>query len=127
MGSQPSTSAPRRITLVADELRGIRGGGLGTATTYLGVALARMGHSVEVLYVGAGPAPLDPEWERLYGQVGLVVRPLPRRNDLVEPPEFARLRDVASTLADDPPDVVIAQDLAAPAFVALQLRATGLA
>ena len=38
---------------MADELRGIRGGGLGTATTYLGVALARMGHSVEVLYVGA--------------------------------------------------------------------------
>jgi glycosyltransferase involved in cell wall biosynthesis len=128
MGSRPSTSAPRRITLVADELRGIRGGGLGTATTFLGVALARMGHRVDVLYVGGtGQGQPDADWSRLYDEVGLEVRTLPRRDELVEPREFGRLRDIATTLADDPPDVLITQDLAAPAYVALQLRATSLA
>src|SRR5207244_9574112 len=43
----------RRVTLVADEALGyVRTGGLGTATTFLSVALARMGHQVELLFTG---------------------------------------------------------------------------
>ncbi|TMK72728.1 MAG: hypothetical protein E6G50_03470, partial [Actinobacteria bacterium] len=41
----------RRITLVADQILGyFRTGGLGTATTFLALALGRMGHDVEVLH-----------------------------------------------------------------------------
>ena len=49
--------ASRRVTLVAGELLGyVRTGGLGTATTFLSLALARMGHAVDVLYTGAPPS-----------------------------------------------------------------------
>ena len=68
---------PRRITLVADELLGYAGNGLGTATTFLAVALARMGHEVEVLYFGKTPTgPVASEWRRLYERVDVRVRPI---------------------------------------------------
>ena len=50
----------RRITLVADELRGIQGGGLGTVFTYLAIALARLRNAVDVLYFGAHFASFRP-------------------------------------------------------------------
>src|SRR2546421_3582062 len=91
--AEPSSRTPRRITLIADELAGLRGGGLGTATAFLGLALARMGHRVEVLYAGGEPArPVDPDWERLYEQAGLRVRLLSSGDKRVEPAHFARLR-----------------------------------
>ena len=74
-GSVTSTSsmAPegrksqRRVTFVADELLGYAGNGIGTTTTFVSVALARMGHSVEVLFAGPPPnGPVDPEWQSLY-------------------------------------------------------------
>src|SRR5919197_4671218 len=107
----------KRITLLADELLGhVRTGGLGTATTYLAVALGRMGYDVELLAVGDPPAaPMAHEWSRLYEQAGVVVRTLPRSDRSTEPSYFARMRDVEEALAGDPPDVVITQDLAAPA------------
>jgi glycosyltransferase involved in cell wall biosynthesis len=118
----------KRITLVADELLGhVRTGGIGTATTYLAVALGRLGHDVEVLAVGDAPGePMAAEWSRLYEQAGVDVRLLPRSGTRIEPPYFARMRDVENTLASDPPDVVIAQDLAAPAYTALRMRRLGL-
>src|SRR5262245_6165475 len=118
----------KRITVVADELLGyVRTGGLGTATTYLAVALGRMGHDVELLYVGEPPkSPMPEEWSRLYQDAGVAVRLLARRDAHVEPSYFARMRDVEATLAADPPDVVITQDLAAPAYTALRTRHLGL-
>ena len=119
---------PRRITLVADELLGYAGNGLGTATTFLAVALARMGHEVEVLYFGKTPTgPVDSEWRRLYERVDVRVRPVLRRETSVEPPHFTGSREVELALRSEPPDVVIAQDFGAPAYCAVQLRRLGLA
>jgi glycosyltransferase involved in cell wall biosynthesis len=123
----PGSALPRRVTLVADELLGLQGGGLGTATTFLAAALARMGHRTEVLYVGDPTArPVEPEWAEFYEQAGVGLRVLPRSDERVEPSYFARMRDVDHALQHDPPDVVITQDLAAPAYVALRRRQLGL-
>jgi glycosyltransferase involved in cell wall biosynthesis len=118
----------KRITLVTDELLGyIRTGGIGTATTWLAVALGRMGHEVKLLAVGDPPtAPMPDEWSRLYDRAGVAVRVLPRSSGRIEPSYFARMRDVEDALASDPPDVVITQDLAAPAYTALRMRHLGL-
>jgi glycosyltransferase involved in cell wall biosynthesis len=122
-------AGPKRVTLVADELLGyVRTGGIGTATTYLAVALGRMGHDVELLYTGDAPTtPMAEEWSRLYESSGVAVRHLERTERRIEPAFFARMRDVEDTLADEPPDVVITQDLAAPAYTALRMRNLGLA
>ncbi len=121
-------AAPKRITLVADELLGhTRTGGIGTATTYLALALGRMGHQVELLATGDAPhEPMADEWSRLYGDGGVAVRQLPRRDRRVEPASFARMLDVEAALAADPPHIVIAQELAAPAYTALRTRQLGL-
>jgi glycosyltransferase involved in cell wall biosynthesis len=118
----------RRVTLVADEILGyVRTGGLGTATSFLAVALGRMGHSVELLYVGKRPSePMGSDWVRLYQSAGVAIRILPRSDTRVEPPYFARMRDTELALRGDPPDVVITQDLAAPAYTALRMRRLGL-
>jgi glycosyltransferase involved in cell wall biosynthesis len=120
---------PRRVTLVADEMLGhVRTGGLGTATTFLALCLARMGHGVELLYIGERPTnPIDPDWARLYERTGVAIRLLPRGEARVEPSWFAQTHDVELALRGDPPDVVITQDLAAPAYAAVRLRHLGLA
>jgi glycosyltransferase involved in cell wall biosynthesis len=128
MGAVPTVS-PRRITLVADELLGYhRTGGLGTATTFLGVALARMGHRVEVLYLGEpATSAVDAEWSRLYDQAGVSIRLPTRSGDPVDPPFFGQMLDAERALLDDPPEVVVTQDLAAPMYTALRMRQLGLA
>jgi glycosyltransferase involved in cell wall biosynthesis len=118
-----------RVTLVTDELLGYtRTGGIGTATTFLALALGRLGHEVELLY-GAEPPqqPLADEWARLYDGAGVGIRMLPRSDTPVEPSYFGRMRDVERALAAAPPDVVIVQDLAAPAYTAIRMRTLGLA
>jgi glycosyltransferase involved in cell wall biosynthesis len=119
---------PKRVTLVADELLGYAGaGGLGTATTFLAVALGRMGHDVELLYVGDLPEEgLAEDWAGLYESAGVAVRLLDRSGPRTEPAFFARMLDAERALAADPPDVVITQDLAAPAYTALRRRQLGL-
>ncbi len=118
----------KRVTVVADEILGfVRTGGIGTATTYLAVALGRMGHDVELLYVGEPPrAPMAEKWSRLYKDADVAVRLLPRSGARVEPSFFGRMRDVETVLASDQPDAVITQDLAAPAYTALRTRQLGL-
>jgi glycosyltransferase involved in cell wall biosynthesis len=120
---------PKRVTLVADELLGYtRTGGLGTATTFLAVALGRMGHRVELLYVGEPTTvPMLRDWARLYDAAGVSVRTLPRSGQKIEPSTVARARDTELALRAEPPDVVITQDLAAPAYTALRMRQLGLA
>lgn len=123
-----SLDRSRRIILVADELLGyVRTGGLGTATSFLAVALGRMGHRVEVLYVGDPPTePMGADWARLYESAGVAIRILARSDSRVEPAYFARMRDIELALGADPPEVVITQDLAAPAYTALRTRRLGL-
>jgi glycosyltransferase involved in cell wall biosynthesis len=120
----------RRITLVTNELRGSRPvGGIGTGTTFLALGLARMGHDVEIFHFGTPPTTsIDPEWDDVYKRAGVRIRFGPPSSDeLVEPRYFARLPETARALQEDPPDIVITQDTAAPSYVALRLRQLGLA
>jgi len=118
-----------RVILVTDELLGYtRTGGIGTATTFLALGLGRLGHEVELLYGSEPPGePLAQPWARLYEEAGVSIRMLPRSDARVEPPYFGRMRDVELALTADAPDVVITQDLAAPAYAAMRTRALGLA
>jgi glycosyltransferase involved in cell wall biosynthesis len=119
-------TAPRRITLIADELLGYtRTGGIGTATSFLALALARMGHRVEVLYSGEAEVAMAADWTETYDSSAVAIRLLPRSDRAVEPPFFARMLDVEDALAAEPPDVVVVQDLAAPAYTALRMRHLG--
>lgn len=117
----------RRVTVIAHELRGFRPvGGMGTATAFLALALARLGHSVEILLGKRDPRSLDPYWADLYSSAGVAVRPAPQPTARVEPWQFAHAHSVMLGLRDDPPDVVIAHDFGAPAYSALRLRHLGL-
>lgn len=128
MESESKQRESRRVAFVADELLGYAGNGIGTTTTFVSLALARMGHSVEVLFAGRAPAgTVDPEWQRLYDDAGVRVRVVPQGEQNVEPGHFARARDVEGALRADPPDVVVVQDLGAPAYTALRLCRLGLA
>jgi glycosyltransferase involved in cell wall biosynthesis len=118
----------RNVAFVADELLGYAGNGIGTTTTFVSLALARRGYDVQVLFAGAPPTkPVEPEWQRLYEEAGVRVRVVPRTGEEVQPSYFARSRDVEAVLREDPPDVVVVQDLGAPAYTAIRLRSLGLA
>jgi glycosyltransferase involved in cell wall biosynthesis len=128
MAAEGGQGASRRIAFVADELLGYAGNGIGTTTTFVSLALARKGHDVEILFAGRrSDEAVDPEWQRLYDEAGVSVREVPQGSEQVEPGHFARARDVEAALRADPPDVVIVQDLGAPAYTALRLRRLGLA
>jgi glycosyltransferase involved in cell wall biosynthesis len=117
----------RNVAFVADELLGYAGNGIGTTTTFVSLALARMGYDVEVLFAGPPPTSrVEPEWQRLYDESGVRVRLVPRREERVEPPYFARSRDVEAALRAAPPDVVVVQDLGGLAYTAIRLRSLGL-
>jgi glycosyltransferase involved in cell wall biosynthesis len=118
----------RSVAFVADELLGYAGNGIGTTTTFVSVALARRGYDVRVLFAGTAPATMvDTEWQRLYGETGVRVDVVPRSREQVEPSSFARARDVEQALREEPPDVVVVQDLGALAYTAIRLRSLGLA
>ena len=120
-------ASARRVTVIAHELRGFRpAGGMGTATTFLALALARLGHSVEILLGKHDPRSLEPHWASVYREAGVVIRPVPQSNEAVEPWEFAHAHSVMLGLRDHSPDVVIAHDFGAPAYSALRLRQSGL-
>src|SRR5919108_3872901 len=121
MAPELNAPSPRRVALVANEVRGfLPVGGLGTATTFLAVALARIGHVVEILYYGVQPlASVDAYWRAFYEQAGVGIRATAASEEPVEPWHFGRMRAVDRALRADPPDVVVAQDLGAPAYAAL--------
>src|SRR6266511_6384355 len=116
------------VTFVADELLGYAGNGIGTTTTFVSLALARRGYDVEVLFARRAPdGPIEAEWQRLYEEAGVRVRVVPRATQRVEPSYFTRSVDVEAALRLNPPDVVVVQDLGAPAYTAIRLRSLGLA
>ena len=121
---------PRRITIVSAQLLGVEhgSGGVGAATAFLAVALARMGHDVGVLYIKEElPRPMDDEWARRYADERISVRHLAAPAVAVEPARYTRLRRVELALRANPPDVVIAHEYGGPAYFALRLRRLGLA
>lgn len=128
MAPELRLQSPRRVTLVANELRGFYpAGGMGTATTFLALALARMGHSVELLLGWQPGRPLDPYWGSVYAQAGIRIQRVQESGERVEPAHFGVLRNIELALRADPPEVVIVHDLSAPAYAALRLRQAGVA
>ena len=118
----------RRVTVIAHELRGFHpSGGMGTATAFLALALARLGHSVEILLGKHAPDSVDREWASIYRGGRVRIRPVPETEQPVEPWHFAHTHRVMLGLQADPPDVVIAHDFGAPAYSALRLRQAGVA
>jgi glycosyltransferase involved in cell wall biosynthesis len=114
------------VTVIAHELRGFRPvGGMGTATTYLALALARLGHSVEILLGKHDPRAIDPYWEDVYRSAAIAIRQVPESAERVEPWEFAHAHRVLLGLRDEPPDIVVAHDFGAPAYSALRIRQAG--
>ena len=121
-------SPARRVTVIAHELRGFHpAGGMGTATTFLALALARMGHAVEILLGKHSVGSIDPYWETVYTEAGVRIRPMPQGDEPVEPWRFSHAHSVQLGLQAQPPDVVIAHDFGAPAYSALRLRQAGIA
>lgn len=113
---------------VSDELLGYAGNGIGTTTTFVSLALARAGHDIEIFFLGHAPSePIQWEWQRLYEDADVRVRVVPRGEEKVAPGSLARSRDLERLLRSDPPDVVVVQDLGAPAYTSLRLRRLGLA
>ncbi|MFL5944912.1 MAG: glycosyltransferase, partial [Gaiellaceae bacterium] len=119
----------RRITIITTQLMGLgHAGGVAAATAHLAIALARSGHDVDIRYTQEQPhQSLDPEWAGLFDRVGVTIRQPPALSAPVDPPYFARLRAVDLALRADPPDVVIAHEYGAPAYISLRLRQLGLA
>jgi glycosyltransferase involved in cell wall biosynthesis len=116
------------VTVVAHELRGFQPvGGMGTATTFLALALARLGHPVEILLGKHSRQSIDPSWQSVYDEAGIEIRPVPRPPKAVEPWHFAHTHAVALGLQESQPDVVVAHDFGAPAYAALRLRQAGIA
>jgi len=118
----------RRIALVASEALGlVRAGGIGTATAYLSLALARAGHDVEILYAGARPHwDFDPSWMELYENHGVGIGFLDLASETVEPEDMAVGRAVVQALRANRPHVVVTQDWQGPAGQAVRLRRLGL-
>ena len=117
----------RRIAVVASELLGRPGtGGAGTADSLLAVALGRHGHDVELLIAsGREIGTLSPDWTARYEAAGVTVRVLDPLAG-VTPSYLAPPFDVFLALRDAPPDVVIADDWRALAYIALRARQTGI-
>ena len=116
----------RRVTVVASELLGVAGaGGPGTADSLLAVALARHGHDVELVVApGRDLRGLNRHWEQVYAESSVRVRPL-AGHGAVRPSFLAPAWHVADALRSDPPDVVVADDWRALAYVALRSRQLG--
>jgi glycosyltransferase involved in cell wall biosynthesis len=117
----------RRITVATAQLLGFdQSGGVGTATTFLTLALGRAGHEVDVLYLGsAGGDRLAPEWSPLFEGAGVTIRRL-AADETVHPRRFGRSVSLERALRADPPDVVITHEFGAPAYAAQRLRQLGL-
>ena len=127
MARYPTSGDSRRVTLLANELRGMRpAGGMGSATAFLAIALARMGHATEIL-IGRDPArAIDPYWEDVYRSAGVRIRRAADWPERVEPAHFRVTRNIELALRDDPPDVVVAPDFGAPGYAAVRMRQAGL-
>jgi glycosyltransferase involved in cell wall biosynthesis len=100
---------------------------MGTATTYLALALAEMGHAVEVLLGIHAVESIDPYWEDVYARGGVQIRPAPPNAEPVEPWYFQHTQSIALGLAAERPDIVVAADFGAPAYTALRTRQAGVA
>jgi GT2 family glycosyltransferase/glycosyltransferase involved in cell wall biosynthesis len=115
-----------RICLVTGELLGVvKNGGLGTATSYLALALASGGHDVELLNVGPERR-ISGEWDRKYHEHGVVVT-VPPRIARVQPSFLATTARVLEYLRTQEPEIAIFQDWQGLGFASFRAKQLGLA
>src|SRR5438105_8863350 len=100
---------------------------MGTATSFLALALARMGHSVEILLGTETPPSLDAYWDAAYRDAGIRIRRAPTSAEPVSPWPFVHPHAVQLGLRAEPSDVVIGHDFGGPLSSALRLRQAGVA
>ena len=119
---------PRRIALVAGGFLGFpHSGGMGTATSFLAISLARSGHSVEIVCVRPNvDYPIEPQWRDVLARERVGIRLVTAPAD-VEPDVLALPIATLDALRDAPPDVAIVQDWGGYGFAALTMRELGLA
>ena len=118
----------KRVFIVTNAIRGVVGGGSGTANTFLSFALRRAGHDVELLVTSpSGRVELDPRWAEQYARRGITVRLLAEPRPDVVPGSFRLAATVRDTLERDPPDIVVVDAWSGSAYMALRLRDLGLA
>jgi glycosyltransferase involved in cell wall biosynthesis len=123
-----SGAGSKRVTFVTDEILGVtRNAGAATANTFLSLALADLGHQVEILYAAPiGPAGVEAGWQREYDQRGISIRrvaPLPHP---VRPKTATVTCAVQESLREDPSDVVITDDRYGSCYAAVRTRSLGL-
>jgi glycosyltransferase involved in cell wall biosynthesis len=122
------TAGSKRIALVTDEILGLtRSSGAATANTFLSLALADLGHKVEILY----PAPMPPEglvgsWRREYRDRGIRIRSVEPFPHPVSPTTATVTCALERQLQRDPPDVVIADDRYGTCYAAVRSRSLAL-
>jgi glycosyltransferase involved in cell wall biosynthesis len=116
----------RRVAVVATEVLGLQGaGGPATADSLLALALARHGHSVELVVApGRDLTRLGPQWRSRYADAGVEVRPLSETTAVI-PSFLAPPWHVHEALRSRPPDVVVADDWRALSYAALRSRQLG--
>lgn len=116
----------KRICLVTGEMLGVvRNGGLGTATTYLAVALAREGHDVELLHFGPDEV-VDAIWSERYATAGIRITQLPPPPRPVVPAFHATSHRVYTYLREHDYDTIVFQDWQAPGFATIRSKQVGL-
>jgi glycosyltransferase involved in cell wall biosynthesis len=100
----------RRVCLVLTELLGaVKNGGLGTASSYLALALAADGHRVEVLDCTPRGRITD-DWRARYHAAGVQITRFKPSGAKVDPGFLQESFDVYQQLRADAPDVVAFSD-----------------
>lgn len=107
-------------------LGAIKNGGLGTATTFLGLALADRGHDVELLHFGHNRK-VDDTWAQRYREARITVTQLPRPSIQVAPHYHWNSYAIYEYLRERRYDAIVFQDWHAPGFCSMRAKQLGLA
>ncbi len=117
-----------KICLVSNEILGAtKNGGIATATSHLGVLLARQGHHLTLLYTGRPPIEPQNSWSRLYRAARMEVVHL-RTDDIPVSPFLMRSSTgIFEHLRSTGFDVILFQDWLALGHACTVAKTCGLA
>jgi glycosyltransferase involved in cell wall biosynthesis len=118
----------KRIAFVTDEILGLaKSAGAATANTFLALALADLGHEVEIRFAAPmrGDGVAAP-WRDQYDTRGIAVQAIEPFPVPVAPAGFRVTCAVERSLRRDAPDVVICDDRYGSAFASVRMRTLGL-
>jgi glycosyltransferase involved in cell wall biosynthesis/GT2 family glycosyltransferase len=107
-------------------LGSIKNGGLGTATSYLALALANQGNDVEILHFGYNRE-VEQGWAQRYRAAGITVTQLPRLTQTISPYYLSVSYTIYCYLRTREADAVVFQDWHGAGFCSLRAKQLGLA